>query len=61
VIVRDIIGELEKVLGKEIPVEDILREAELKGVDREKIEEIIEKLKRTGDLFSPRHGIISRI
>jgi len=61
VIVREIISELEKVLGKEIPVEDILREAELKGVEKEKAEEILEKLRRTGDLFSPRHGTVSRI
>ncbi len=61
VIVREVITELEKVLGKELPVEDILREAEIRGVDKDKIEEIIEKLKRTGDIFSPRHGIISKI
>jgi replicative DNA helicase Mcm len=59
--VREIIGELEKVLGKEIPYEDVLREAEQKGIDKEKTEEIIEKLRRTGDVFSPKHGIISRI
>ena len=60
-IVREIIGELEKVLGKGIPYEDVLREAEQKGIDKEKTEEIIEKLRRTGDIFSPKHGIISRI
>lgn len=61
VVVREIITELERVLGKEIPVEDIIREAELRGVSKEKVEEIIMKLNRTGDIFLPRHGIISRI
>lgn len=60
-VIREIITELEKILGKNIPVEDILREAELRGVERERVEEILEKLKRSGDVFSPKHGIISRI
>lgn len=61
VIVREVINELERVLGKEIPVEDIEREAEIKGVEKDKANEIIEKLKRTGDVFSPKHGLISKI
>ncbi|MBW2991017.1 minichromosome maintenance protein MCM [Candidatus Woesearchaeota archaeon] len=61
VVVREIINELEKVLGKTIPVEDIEREADLKGVEKDRVDEIIEKLKRTGDVFSPRHGVISKI
>ena len=60
-IVREVINELEKVLGKEIPVEDIIREAEIRNVGKEKIEEILEKLRRTGDIFSPRHGTVSKI
>lgn len=60
-IIRELVNELEKVLGKEIPVEDILREAEIRGIEKDKAEEVLEKLKRTGDLFSPRHGTISKI
>ena len=60
-IVREVINELEKVLGKTIPIEDVEREAELRGVNKDKADEIIEKLKRTGDIFSPRHGVISKI
>ena len=60
-IVREVINELEKVLGKTIPIEDVEREAELRGVNKDKTDEIIEKLKRTGDIFSPRHGVISKI
>ncbi|MBN2052155.1 minichromosome maintenance protein MCM [Candidatus Woesearchaeota archaeon] len=60
-VIRELVNELEKVLGKEIPIEDVLREAEIRGIQKDKAEEIIEKLKRTGDLFSPRHGTISKI
>jgi replicative DNA helicase Mcm len=61
VVVREVINELEKVLGKEIPVDDVIREAGIRGVEKEKVEEIIMKLNRTGDIFLPRHGVISRI
>ncbi|MBC8500260.1 MAG: minichromosome maintenance protein MCM [Nanoarchaeota archaeon] len=60
-IIREIINDLEKAIGKTIPVEDVIREAEIKGIDSKKVEEVIEKLKRSGDIFSPRHGLISRI
>ncbi len=62
VVVREIIAELEKELGeKVIPVEEVKREAELKGLKEEVVEEIIEKLKRSGDLFSPKPGTVQRI
>ena len=31
------------------------------GIDSDTAEEVIEKLKRAGDIFEPRHGFISRI
>jgi len=61
VVIKEIISELEKILGKNIPVEDIEREAEIRGVEKDKVEEIVDKLKRSGDVFSPKHGIISKI
>jgi len=61
VVVKEIINELEKVLGKGIPLEDIEREAEIRGIENERVDEIIEKLRRSGDIFSPKHGIISKI
>jgi replicative DNA helicase Mcm len=60
-VIRGIINDLENAVGKTIPVEDIVREAEIKGIASEKVEEVIEKLKRSGDIFSPRQGIISKI
>lgn len=61
-IIKEIITELEGALNvKAIPIEDVIREAEIKGIPESKVEEIIEGLKRKGDLFSPKHGVISRM
>ncbi|MBW3012677.1 AAA family ATPase, partial [Candidatus Woesearchaeota archaeon] len=59
--VRDIIIELENKLGKVIPTDDIIKEAETKGISATKVEESIEKLKRSGDIFEPKPGFISRL
>ncbi len=60
--VRDIITELEKEMNnKVIPIEEILRLAQEKGLSEDKVLESIQKLKRGGDLFEPRKGHISRI
>ncbi|MBD3313364.1 AAA domain-containing protein, partial [Candidatus Woesearchaeota archaeon] len=59
-VVREAINELEGKIGKTIPVEDIVRDAEEKGIKPESVDEAIEKLKRSGDLFEPRRGFIQR-
>jgi len=61
VIVRDLILNLEKKLGKSIPIEDIIAEAGEKGINEPQVEESIEKLKREGFLFEPRRNVISRL
>ncbi|MBI1969782.1 minichromosome maintenance protein MCM [Candidatus Woesearchaeota archaeon] len=60
-LVKEIIAELEDRLGKTVPIEDVLREATTKGMSEGKLEEILEQLKRSGDLFEPRRGFVSRI
>ncbi len=61
--IREIITNLEKVVGKTrpIPIDDILREARDMGISGEEVEEAIEKLKRSGDIFEPRRGYIQKI
>jgi replicative DNA helicase Mcm len=59
--VREIISKLEESLGRTIPIEEIIRSALEKGMSEDKVEEAIEKLKKSGDLFEPRRGFISRI
>ncbi|MCX6707768.1 MAG: minichromosome maintenance protein MCM [Candidatus Woesearchaeota archaeon] len=59
-IVRDVIIDLENKIGKTVPVEDIVRGSEEKGIKADRVDEAIEKLKRSGDLFEPRRGFIQR-
>ncbi|MBD3259007.1 AAA domain-containing protein, partial [Candidatus Woesearchaeota archaeon] len=59
--VREIIIELENKLGKVIPTDDIIKEAETRGISATKVEDSIEKLKRSGDIFEPKPGFISRL
>lgn len=59
--IKEIIAELENKVGKVIPIEDVLKEASAKGLTEAEIEDIIQKLKKSGDIFEPRHGFVSRI
>jgi len=59
--VREIINDLESTLGKTIPLDDITRSASEKGIDESEVEEIIERLKRSGDIFEPKRGFISKL
>ena len=60
-IIREIVDDLENKVGKTIPIEDILREASMKKIDEKDVEEILEKLKRSGDIFEPKRGFIQKI
>jgi len=61
IIVKEIINELEVKFGKMIPIEEIVKTAAEKNIDADKVEETIEKLKRTGDLFEPKPGKVQKI
>jgi replicative DNA helicase Mcm len=61
VTIKQIITELEKKVGKTVPIEDVIAEAKEKGIEEAKVEEVIQKLKRSGDLFEPRRGFLSKI
>ena len=58
---HEIISELTAKIGKIIPIDDIVKEAEKRGMSADKVEENIEKLKRSGDLFEPKRGFISKL
>ncbi|MBD3204574.1 AAA domain-containing protein [Candidatus Woesearchaeota archaeon] len=61
-IVRELINNLEKSAENNIiPIEDIIVEASSKKISEDKVIEIIEKLKRHGDIFEPKRGYIQRI
>ena len=59
--VKEIIDELENKIGKTIPIDDLVRECIEKGIGEDKVDEVIEKLKRSGDIFEPRRGFIQKI
>jgi len=59
--IRDIIKEMETKFGSNIPLADVLEAAKAKGIDVSKAEEIIEKMKREGEIFEPKHGIIRKM
>ncbi|MBS3176847.1 minichromosome maintenance protein MCM, partial [Candidatus Woesearchaeota archaeon] len=60
-IVKEIINEVESQLGKTIPVEEILKFTTEKGVTEEEVDEVLQKLKKAGDIFEPRRGFIQKL
>ena len=60
-LIKEIIDDLENKVGKTIPIDDIIEESKNKGISEEKVEEVLEKLKRVGEVFEPRRGFLSRI
>lgn len=61
IIVKEIITDLENKIGKTIPMEDVEEIAKEKGLSEDEIAEVIDKLKRSGDIFEPKHGFIQKI
>ena len=60
-IVKDVINEMESKFGKVIPIKDVIVEAKKQDVDEDKVTDLIQKLKRSGDLFMPKNGYISKL
>ncbi len=58
-LVRDTIIDLENRIGKMIPLEEVEKELEGK-MKKEEIDEALNKLSSSGDIFKPRSGYISR-
>ena len=61
IVVKEVIATLETKLGKTIPIEDIIKTASEKGLGESEVEEVLQKLKKAGDIFEPRNGFVSRI
>jgi len=56
--VREIMIEIEKEFGPDMPVLKIINQAVENNIAREKVEEVIEVMKRDGILFSPLEGVL---
>jgi replicative DNA helicase Mcm len=59
--VRQVINDLADKMGNMIPVEDIITACKDLKIDEDIVEESIEKLKRSGDIFEPKKNFISKI
>lgn len=59
-VVKEVINQLAKEKGDEIPEDEIIIECESKGIEESKVEEVLEKLKRTGDIYQPKRGFFSK-
>ena len=58
-ILKEIIKDLEGKIGKAIPIENIISEAKSLGLEEDKVEDTLERLKRSGEIYEPKYGIIS--
>ncbi len=59
--INEIITELSNKYGEAIPVDEIIQTAVSRGMSEGKVEEIIDKMKREGEIFEPKHGIIRKL
>ncbi|NPB01083.1 MAG: minichromosome maintenance protein MCM, partial [Crenarchaeota archaeon] len=61
-VLRDIIAKLEEANGgKPVKIEDVIKEAESAGLDRQTVEQMLNLMIKNGDLYMPRHGYIKRV
>ncbi len=56
-----VITEIVKSKGKEmdrVPIQDVIAEALSRGIEEEKVRDLITKLKKAGDIYEPSHGFL---
>ncbi len=60
--VKEAMAELEEATGQKVlAVEQLVDVCKKKGVKEEEVEEILEKLRRSGDVFEPRRGFVQKL
>lgn len=55
--ITDIIRSKSKEMDK-VPIQDVVAEALSRGIEEEKVRELISKLKKAGDIYEPSHGFL---
>ncbi|MBI2666175.1 minichromosome maintenance protein MCM [Candidatus Woesearchaeota archaeon] len=61
-VIKEIINALEGQLqSKMIPTESIIEVAHEKNLNKEQVEEVLEKLRRSGDIFEPKRGFVQKL
>lgn len=61
VVVMEIIKELEKEFGKEVPKAKIIERAEERKLELEEVEKLIDELRMKGHIIEPRQGYVQRV
>ena len=61
VTIKEILIKLEEKIGKNIPIEDIEIEARKQQIYAEEVDDCIAQMKKSGDIFEPRKGFISKL
>ncbi|MBT5342647.1 minichromosome maintenance protein MCM [Candidatus Woesearchaeota archaeon] len=61
-VVKEVISSLEEQMGaKIIPIENIIEAAQEKNISKEQVEDILEKLRRSGDIFEPKRNFVQKL
>ena len=55
--VLDVVKSLSEEF-ENVPIDKVVEEAEKAGIPSNKVTELIDRLKREGELYSPRHGVV---
>jgi replicative DNA helicase Mcm len=58
---KEIINELSDRFGRAIPTDEVIQEAIKRGLNERKAEELLDKMKREGEIFEPKHGVIRKL
>ncbi|MDY6778412.1 MAG: minichromosome maintenance protein MCM [Candidatus Nanohaloarchaea archaeon] len=60
-VIESIVKDLAGDASGSVPLEDVYAEAEEQGIDEEEAKEVIQKLKRDGDIYEPEQGHLGPI
>jgi len=55
-VIKEIIEDLEESYDRGVPEEEIIKEAENRGITRNEVSEALSKLKQSGEVYSPKPG-----
>ena len=58
--IKQTMTELEAQFGKQIPKDDLIKALETKGMTKERIESELDRLKKNGEIFEPRNGVLQK-
>ncbi len=61
-IIKDLVSKVEKEVGEKIiPIEMIMQAAKEKNISEDDVDEVLTKLRRSGDIFEPKKGFVQRL